>query len=139
MSRGFKIMDPALFAAVSLFSTTTNMFPFDYYETDNLLTFLVREDEFHPVPKTVLQELSRQLKKRVRVVAFSEDLETFVKRLFAPAKVEWIREKVGAKRILLVKVDAFQKGIALGRNAAKLKTARYFLNKYFKIDSIRIV
>lgn len=86
-----------------------------------------------------INRLRRLLGKEIEVVEYAEDLETFVKNLFAPARVLSVRlvERNG-KRVLYVSVDPNDKGQAIGRGGRKVSIARLVLKRYFNIDEAKI-
>jgi N utilization substance protein A len=130
---------------ISLFQDITGVTPKDCIISNelNLAIFVVDNDK---VGQAVgrrgsnVKYLSKLIGKDVEVIGWAEDLETFVKNIFAPARVYRVQLIDGKeRRILNVYVDPKDKGLAIGKNGRNVAKAKLMLSKYFAIDSVVIV
>lgn len=130
---------------ISLFQDITGVTPKDCIVSDELdLTIFVVDGD--KVGQAVgrrgsnVKYLSKLISKDVEVVGWAEDLETFVKNIFAPVRVYRVQLINGKDRkILHVYVDPKDKGLAIGKNGRNVVKAKLILNRYFSIDSVVIV
>jgi len=88
-----------------------------------------------------VRRLSKILGRRVEIVEWAENLENLVKNIFLPARVVGItlNKTPDGRRILYVKVDPRDKGIAIGKNGRNVNKARLILKRYFNIDVVSVV
>ncbi len=88
-----------------------------------------------------VRRLSKILGRRVEIVEWAENLENLVKNIFLPARVVGItlNKTPDGRRILYVKVDPRDKGIAIGKNGRNVSKARLILKRYFNIDVVSVV
>lgn len=136
-----RVEDPRLLQVVTLFGTL-GICPKDFYETVDRLSILLDEEYLPDLQeiKNLFIYIRKIVKKQVDVVFFSEQIDKFCEYLFYPAKIKRV-EKRNTKRgrILIVHVDFWQKGIALGAKSYKLYRARFFIKKYFpEIESVYV-
>ncbi|MEM4985675.1 MAG: NusA-like transcription termination signal-binding factor, partial [Sulfolobales archaeon] len=81
------------------------------------------------------------LGKRIEVVEWADNLEDFVKNLFLPARVlgtSLMKLKDG-KRVLYVRVNPEDKGLAIGKGGKNVNKAKTILKRYFDIDVVSII
>lgn len=83
-----------------------------------------------------VQEISRMLKKKVRFVEFSEDLEQFVKNLCHPVKVREVQNDEGT--ITIVPEDYRGRGVIIGRNAQNLRQIESLVQRYFDVQELKV-
>jgi N utilization substance protein A len=87
-----------------------------------------------------VKRLSKIVGKRIEVVEWADSLEDFVKNIFMPARVLKIRlnKMPDGRRVLYVKVDPEDRGIAIGKNGRNVAKAKAILERYYNITSISI-
>jgi N utilization substance protein A len=130
---------------ISLFQDITGVTPKDCIVSDelNLAIFVVDSDKIGQAvgrKGSNVRYLSKLVEKDVEVVGWAEDLEAFVKNIFAPARVYRVQLIDGKeRRILHVYVDPKDKGLAIGKNGRNVAKAKLILNRYFLIDNVVIV
>lgn len=144
VNKGLKLDDPRKIFIYTLFTTLTGITPIDYYETEQTVSFLITPTDARKIRDTtidVVRMLSDELKKKVDIIVYSNNLERFIQNLFRPAHIENIFSKTlkDGKLSILVKVSPWDRGKALGKNSYKLYRARYFLAKYFDVSYLRII
>lgn len=130
---------------ISLFQDMTGVTPKDCIASGdlNLVIFVVDNDKVGQAigrKGSNVRYLSKLIEKDIEIVGWAEDLESFVKNVFAPARVYRVQLINGRdRRILHVYVDPKDKGLAIGKNGRNVAKARLLLNRYFSIDSVVIV
>jgi len=88
-----------------------------------------------------VRRLSKILGRRIEIVEWADDLENFVKNIFIPARVLGItlNKTPDGRRVLYVKVNPKDKGIAIGKNGRNVNKAKLILKRYFDIDVVSVV
>lgn len=119
----------------SNFERITRVMPSDYISTESSLIFLVsRESLGKAIGKqaTNIEKLNRTFRKRVIIIADSDDPEGFVRNFFGNVGIHdiEIRDIMGEKAIMLT-VEEKDRGIAIGRGGERIKAAKAFLKKKF--------
>ncbi len=86
-----------------------------------------------------INKLKQLLAMEIEVVEYDEDMENFIKKIFAPARVRNIRivERNG-KKTAYIQVEPSDRGKAIGRGGRKVQVARLILKRYFDIDDVKI-
>jgi NusA-like KH domain protein len=117
------------------FERITRVMPSDYLSSETSIVFLVSQESLgkaigkHAVN---IEKLKQVFRKRVIVVADSNDPEVFVRSFFgnvAIVDIE-IRDVMGEKAIMLT-IDEKDRGIAIGRDGERIKAAKTLLKKKF--------
>lgn len=136
-----KVDDPRLIQ-ITTFLGTLGVIPRDFFETEDRLSILLDEEYSANLSKMkdALAYIRKIAHKDVDIVLFSDDLSRFCNYLFSPAKINKVELRRSRRgRILIVHVDFWQRGVALGKRSYKLHRARYFISKYFpEIESVYI-
>ena len=88
-----------------------------------------------------VKQLSYYLGKNIEVVEWGDDLETFTKNIFMPARVKSVRVATlpSGKKILYVAVEPQDKGLAIGRNGKNVAKAKILLKRHYGIDNVIII
>lgn len=119
----------------SNFEKVTHVMPSDYLATETSIIFLVsRESLGRAIGKHAsnIEKLKSIFRKRVVVVADSEDPELFLRNFFGNIEIysTEIRDVMGEK-VILVTIDEKNRGIAIGRDGERIKAAKTFMKKKF--------
>lgn len=87
-----------------------------------------------------LRRMEREFGKSVDVVETAETLEAFAHNAFKPALLRTVevKEDNGNKKVF-IKVDATQRGLAIGRNGETIKKARVLMQRRFGVADVKIV
>lgn len=122
-------------AIFSNFEKITHVMPSDYLSTDTSMIFLVSQDSLgKAIGKQAvnIEKLKALFRKRVIIVADSNDLEAFVRSFFGNIQIYnfEVRDVMGEQAVLLT-IDEKQRGIAIGRDGERIKAAKSFLKKKF--------
>ncbi len=76
-----------------------------------------------------IRKMQRVLGKRIEMVEFSPDIDTFTKNAFKPAEVVGVKkEDDGRLTVYIIKNDL---GIAIGKGGCTIEKARLLLSRYF--------
>lgn len=120
----------------SNFERITHVMPSDYLNTESTIIFLVGQESLgKAIGKSAqnIQKLGVVFRKRVIIIADSEDMELFIRNFFGNIKIldMDIKDIMGEKNVTLF-IDEKDRGIAIGRNGERIKAAKSFLQKKFK-------
>ena len=87
-----------------------------------------------------VKTLKRMISKDVELVEYADDLSTFIRHSFAPARVNEIRitDKPNGKKMVVAMVDSKDKGIAIGKNGRNAEKTRFLVKRYFDVDNVVI-
>ena len=119
----------------SNFEKITHVMPSDYLMTESSIIFLVSQDQLGKAigkQASNIKKLAVVFRKRVIIVADSDDPEGFVRSFFGNIAIHdiEIRDVMGEKNIMLT-IDEKDRGIAIGRDGERIKAAKSFLKKKF--------
>jgi len=143
LSEGFKLTDREM-RYISLFEAATGASIIDCVEQGDLIAFVVSPGN---VPKVLagrgikVQRFSKLVRKRVKVIEYSDDPAKFLENALLPARViEPIRimERTDGRKIAIVTVDPRDKGIAIGKEGRTIELIRLLLRRHHKIDHVVI-
>jgi N utilization substance protein A len=119
----------------SNFEKITHVMPSDYLNTETTIIFLVSPDSLgKSIGKNAqnIQKLGLVFRKRVIIIADSEDMELFIRNFFGNIAIldMDIKDIMGEKNVTLI-IDEKDRGIAIGRSGERIKAAKSFLKKKF--------
>src|SRR5512143_2819834 len=119
----------------SNFEKITHVMPSDYLSTETSIIFLVSHDSLSKAigkQASNIRKLAVVFRKRVIIVADSDEPEGFVRNFFGNIAIHdiEIRDVMGEKNIMLT-IDEKDRGIAIGRDGERIKAAKSFLKKKF--------
>jgi NusA-like KH domain protein len=119
----------------SNFEKITHVMPSDYLSTESSIIFLVSQESLgRAIGKKAsnIEKLRQVFRKRVIVIADSNDPERFLRNFFGNIEIYdmEIRDVMGEKYIILT-IDEKDRGIAIGRDGERIKAAKSFLKKKF--------
>ena len=119
----------------SNFESITHVMPSDYLNSETSIIFLVSADSLGKAigKKAInIERLKVIFRKRVIIIADSEDPEMFLRNFFGNIQIfgTEIRDVMGEKYILIM-IDEKDRGIAIGRDGERIKAAKVFLKKKF--------
>jgi len=128
---------------MGLFEQVTKAALRDYFESNDIKYFVVNPGE---IGKAIgknganIRKLENMMKSRVKVVEFSSELVEFVQNMLYPLKLANTEEKEdGGKKILLLEAaDSRTRGMIIGRNASSLRALEKAVQRYFKLDEIKV-
>ena len=134
--------DMRLMKFMSLFQNITHSKIKDCIDDGEKLVFIVEQGElFRALGKNAanLKRLENKLKKKVRIIEFSPNKLSFIKKAIAPLKVEDIEEDEETGVITLKSNDTKTKGLLIGRAAKNLRNLEDLARRYFSdITEIKV-
>ena len=129
--------DADIMKYISLFESMTRAKLKDCIAGDKL-TFIVEEGE---IGKAIgkngsnVKMLESVIKKRIRIIEFSNNVLDFIKNLVYPISVRDIKQENG---IITIMPDSRSKGIIIGRDRSSINAIKSIVKRYFDIDDIKV-
>ncbi|HSB47433.1 MAG TPA: NusA-like transcription termination signal-binding factor [Candidatus Bilamarchaeum sp.] len=119
----------------SNFEKITHVMPSDYLNSESTIIFLVSQESLgKSIGKNAqnIQKLGLVFRKRVIIIADSDDMEMFIRNFFGNIGIldMDVKDIMGEKNVTLI-IDEKDRGIAIGRNGERIKAAKSFLKKKF--------
>ncbi len=130
-----KVITSEIIGYINLFENLTRARVKDCYQGNEALIFIVQEGE---AGKAIgkggenIKRLNQLLKKRIKVVEFSDDPIKFVSNLILPIKAEVRFED--EKTIIIVGKGAKFKQAVLGPERKNLKEIQTIVSNYFDME-----
>lgn len=143
MSEGVRLTDKEI-KYVSLFEAATGASVVDCIDSGDVIVFIVADGELKKALSkkgAKIQQFSRMVKKKIKVIEYSPDPSKFLENALLPARViEPIRitERTNGKKIAVVTVDPKDKGIAIGKNGKTIELIRLIAKRHHQIDHVII-
>ena len=87
-----------------------------------------------------VKTLKRMTSKDIELVEYADDLSTFIRHSFAPAKVNEVRitDRPDGKKMVVAMIESKDKGIAIGKNGRNAEKTRFLVKRYFNVDNVVI-
>ncbi|MEK6852888.1 MAG: NusA-like transcription termination signal-binding factor [Nanoarchaeota archaeon] len=82
------------------------------------------------------KRLSELLKRKIKIIPGTDDEIEFVKALLYPIKYKEITFESG---MIIIRAGPQSKALIIGRNSERLKELKEVLERYFKIDGIKVM
>ena len=133
------VYDATLMKFMSLFESLTRARVKDCIAQDGMVIFVVQPNEIGKAigPKgRNARKLEQILKKRVKIVEFSEEPATFIKSLVHPLQVREIKEEDGV--FTITAADLKTRGMLIGRSASHLRKYESIVKRYFPIKELKV-
>ncbi len=119
----------------SSFEKVTRVMPTDYVSTQTSVVFLVAPQSLGKAigkKASNIEKLKHVFRKRVIVVADSNDPEGFLRNFFGNVAIHSIESRnVMGETAVMMTVDEKDRGIAIGRDGERIKAAKTLLKKKF--------
>nr|MDO8084480.1 NusA-like transcription termination signal-binding factor [Candidatus Sigynarchaeum springense]MDO8117382.1 NusA-like transcription termination signal-binding factor [Candidatus Sigynarchaeota archaeon] len=80
-----------------------------------------------------IKKAMRDLKKEIEIIENGDTAQEFIKNALAPAEIQEITISEGRA---MVKIDASQRGMAIGKGGSKIDRCRKLLQRHFNIDEV---
>lgn len=126
------VYDMNIMKFMSLFETLTRSKLKDCIVKDNLIIFIVQPGEMGKAigKKGInVKKLEQMLKKKVKIVEYSTDIEQFIKNVIVPARIKEITYIDGTATLSAETTS--DRGLIIGRDAAKLRSYEQIVKRYF--------
>ncbi len=131
--------DMNLMKFISLFESITRAAVDDAFQIDDTVYFIVREGEIGKAigkKGTNYRRIEGILKKKIRLIENSKDLNKFVQNAVFPSKLANI--EIDDKVIVLTAVDTKTRGMLIGRGGTSLRNLETIVKRYFDVDEIKV-
>jgi N utilization substance protein A len=119
---------------INIFEKSTGAKVKDCFQEEDSLVFVVQPKELRKALDNhgeKIRRLSSNIKKRIKVIEFNEDIRKFVTNLLYPLKPEMeLQDNV----LIIHGKDAKEKGQIFGREKTNLKRIQGIVSKYFKVE-----
>lgn len=119
----------------SSFEKITHVMPADYLNTSSMLIFLVDSKELgKAIGKNGfnIQKLKTSFRKKVVIIADSDNLETFVRNFFNNTEIISIEtQNIMGEQAVILSINEKDRGIAIGKDGERIKAAKTFLKDKF--------
>ncbi|MHA2181494.1 MAG: NusA-like transcription termination signal-binding factor [Promethearchaeota archaeon] len=112
-----------------------------------VIIFLVKEED---VGKAIgkagehVKDLKSKLNKKIDVIAFSEDLNRFIKNILQTTKnsiviqdIE-VKESRNLKKTVIITVRPQDRGKAIGKEGSMIRKIKELVLRYFEVDNVII-
>ncbi len=110
--------------------------------TDSLgtMTFVIEEGIAKAIGKSgsTFKKLEVQLKRKIKVVAYSEDVQEFIANIIMPLKATQITFNPDDKTIT-ISAETESRGYIIGRAASSLRNYESIVQRYFEIKEIKVL
>lgn len=123
-----------------LFETLTNAQLKDcFYDKNKTLIFVTDKGEIaKAIGKNGMnaKRMENALKRKIKIVEFSPQMEEFVANLIMPLKAKSIQQE--GENLIIAAEDAKTRGMLIGRGAANLRNYEGIIQRYFRIKEIKV-
>lgn len=79
-----------------------------------------------------IRKMQRVLGKRIEMVEYSPEIESFTRNVFKPAEVAGVKKEDDGR--LTVYINKGDLGIAIGKGGCTIEKARLLLSRYFDTE-----
>ena len=123
-----------------MFESLTKASVKDCIVEEGRIIFIVRKGE---IAKAIgkkganIRKVENLIKKKVKIIEFSEDLVEFVKNVVAPLKVLDVVDVEGI--VTVTPVDSKIRGMLIGRSAVNLRGFEAIVQRYFPIKEMKVI
>jgi len=110
-----------------------------FVDKNGLLNFIVDEDIGKAIGKKGItaKKIEASLKRKIKIVAFSDNLEEFLHNLLLPQKIRSIA--LTEDKTVIITPEPESRGYIIGRAASNLRNYEETLKRYFDIKEIKVV
>ncbi len=122
-----------------LFETMTKANLKDCIINDDIIFFIVEENQ---IGKAIgkqgsnIRNLQKALKRRIKIIEYSNDLIKFINNFIYPIKAKDIKNEDGVIKIMTPDIES--RGVLIGKNATNLRSFESVVKRYFPIEEIKI-
>jgi N utilization substance protein A len=129
-------LDQEQIQTINIFQTVTGCSAVDCVNEDEILFFVVGEGQYGlAVGKNgmKIKNAEKMFKKNIRVIEYSQNLETFAKNLVPEAQEISVSDEV-----VTIKLKPTDRAKVIGRQGRNIKIIKLFLEHLFDIKDVRI-
>ncbi len=132
--------DAQLMKLMSFFESATNARLKDcLIDANGILTFIVADNIGLAIGKNgvTAKKLELTLKRKIKIVAFSESLEEFLRSLLMPLKIRGV--ELNEEKTVVIIPEPESRGYIIGRAASNLRNYESIIKRYFDVKELRVV
>ncbi len=124
---------------MSMFQSLTKAVLKDCIEGKSQIMFVVQPGE---AGKAIgrnaenVKKLAARLKRKIKIVEFSDNTVTFIKNLMHPIKPANIENIEGT--IMITPLDLKSRGYIIGKEGINLRTMEQIVKRYFNVKEIKV-
>jgi len=133
------VYDETAMKFMVLFETMTKANLKDCIINDEIIFFIVEENQ---IAKAIgkqgsnIRNLQKALKRRIKIVEYSNDLIKFINNFIYPIKAKEVINEDGVIKIMTPDIES--RGILIGKSATNLRSFESIVKRYFQITEIKI-
>ena len=133
------VYDETAMKFMVLFETMTKANLKDCIINDEIIFFIVEENQ---IAKAIgkqgsnIRNLQKALKRRIKIVEYSNDLIKFINNFINPIKAKEVINEEGVIKIMTPDIES--RGILIGKSATNLRSFESIVKRYFQITEIKI-
>ena len=134
------VFDINVLNIMKLFDRITRASVKDCIIEEERIIFIVNEGELGKAlgkQAVNVKRLFENLKKKIKIVEFSNDKLKFISNFIHPLKVDNISEQDGI--VVLESHDTKTKGLLIGRAAQNLRKLEEYVRRYYDVKEIKVV
>jgi N utilization substance protein A len=111
-----------------------------FVDKNNILVFVVEPNN---IAKAIgknganVKRINEKLNRKIKIVEFNPQIESFVANVIAPLKAKDIRFE--NKVVAISAVDTKTRGLLIGRSAQNLRNYEGIVKRYFDINEIKVI
>lgn len=124
---------------INIFEKIARVRPSDCFNYGFYLVFVVPQVE---LSKAIGQngvnakKISATINKKIKIISNNGNKEDFVKSIISPIKFKELKLEDGT---VSIKAGPQSKALLIGKNSTRLKELKGILERYFKIENIRVM
>ncbi len=133
--------DMELIQIMSLFQAITRTDVKDCFDQGEKLVFIVPAAQIGKAigkASVNVKKLELKLKKKIRIIAYSEIPEQFIKNIVYPLRLTEIDTDPETKIMTLTAFDSKTRGYLIGRAASNLRNYEMIIKRHFDIKELKV-
>ena len=124
---------------INVFERVTKIRPSDCFNYGVYLVFLVPGEGLSRAigqQGVNAKKLSSVMNRRIKIISYNGNNEDFVRSIISPVKFKEIKVENG---VVTIKAGPQSKALIIGKNSSRLKELKGILERYFKVEMIRVL
>ena len=109
-----------------------------FIDKNNTLTFVVNENIGRAIGRNgeSYKKLSAKLKRSIKIFAYSDKIEEFVRNMVLPLRVRSVELR---EKTVIIKPEPESRGYIIGRGGSNLRIIQNATQRYFDIDEVKVL
>ena len=124
---------------INIFEKVSRVRPSDCFNYGSYLVFVVPQEQLSRAigqSGTNAKKVSSTINRKIKIISYSGNKEDFVEAIISPIKFNELKFEDGT---LSIKAGLQSKALIIGKNSTRLKELKGILDRYFKIEAIRVM